>query len=131
MINCGILLNQGERINIDRDTINQIFDYCLTLEEKGTPVLLLTFSGGTKLYFDSAIARLYESKEITIEEALDAMKVDSLYRNTKEIDCGTCGMIDSGHLWKQVNKEIILIDDDVYFGIKADFKNDAFEEIFY
>jgi hypothetical protein len=92
-----------------------------------TPVKLVISSTGLTLYFDEEKFKLFINHEITQTDLIADTNCEGVFRNEFDIEIAKQDIIESGRLWKLLNKKYILIDKDRYLPIK--FPDDNFKEI--
>jgi len=97
--------------------------------DNGKTPLYVVFKATHKiLYFDENLFQAYVRGEIELPELIAQTECDGLYRNTVEIVLDNQdNSINEQSLWKLVNKQFILIDNDRYIAIDA--PDDNFLEI--
>jgi len=99
-----------------------------------TPIKMVAESTGKTLYFDENKFKAFLQGEYTETEIIQATECDGIFRNTEDITISKDDVIDSGALWKLMDKHYVLIDDDRFLAFDDKFLaikclSDAFQEL--
>jgi hypothetical protein len=110
-------------------SFKEAIKYVLERKEptKFTPIKMVAESTGKTLYFDENKFKAFLQGEYTETEIIQATECEGIFRNTDDVTISKDDVIDSGALWKLIDKHYVLVDDDRFLAIKC--PPEGFEEI--
>lgn len=86
-----------------------------------TLIKMVAESTGKTLYFDENKFKAFLQGEYTETEIIEATQCEGIFRNTEDIIISKDDVIDSGALWKLMDKHYVLIDDDRFLAFDDKF----------
>jgi hypothetical protein len=119
--------SKAERLKLEGNSLREILELQRNQKFSFTPIAFQSSNGRLMYYHENIIHTFLHDEDMSMIELLEFCECKAIWKNIKDVFSYTKTEIDKGHLWKQNDDLLTLVDDDQF--IQSEIDHNCFEKI--